>query len=155
MTATQLAISPCPFCCGPPVPICHGLNPLTGPVDTSKPLPEDGLYCEAYVFCHECGAQGPKTDDGFAYEATDIGRLEADAVTLWNDRNSRHLDLFERGVRDGHNRYPRGRASDTLVTAALSADVKPLWIELPNGQTLPRALSKEEWNAKYPPDKDP
>lgn len=111
MTAA-LAISPCPFCCGPPVPTCQSLDPRTGPVYKSKPFPEDGIFCEAYVFCHECGAQGPKASGeghggDFAFEAADVDRLEIQAVTLWNDRNARHLELFEYGARDGHNRYPR------------------------------------------------
>jgi hypothetical protein len=122
----QINISPCPFCCGPPVPICHRQEPPHGKVYKNRPFPENGTYCEAYVFCHECGAQGPRADgrgpaSSIVFDADELTRLELEAVTLWNERNARHLDLFEYGVRDGHNRYPRDHAAEDASRALRKA----------------------------------
>lgn len=93
MNEEPIALNPCPFCEGPPVP--H--------VEEYK----------AYVFCHECGAQGPDadaealfTDEFFLTDPTDEDRKRI-AVKLWNDRNDRHRDLYDYGAEDGLNLYPR------------------------------------------------
>jgi hypothetical protein len=121
-----VGLSPCPFCCGPPVPHCRRLDEPRGPVDKRAPFSEEGDYCEAYVFCHECGAQGPTaTGDGMGgalvFDAVELATLELEAVTLWNERNARHLDLFESGTRDGLNQYPRDHAAEDTSRALRKA----------------------------------
>jgi hypothetical protein len=97
-----ISLSPCPFCQGPPVPVC---------VDTIERrvfacIPEQGRSVDAYVFCHECGAQGPECG-GWVYDLTECDALVMQAITGWNDRHARNRDLFDAGERDGLNTWPR------------------------------------------------
>jgi len=89
-----VTLLPCPFCGGPPVP--H-----TFPKETS-----DGVNVKAYVFCHECGAEGPYVE-GMTYDPEERDDLEAKAVLLWNARNARHLGMYDAGTPEGLNLYPR------------------------------------------------
>lgn len=105
MPEGKIEMVPCPFCEGPPVPIAT--NAIAGGVVRDEDLPaEDGLSVEAYVFCHECGAQGPMVD-GLALDKEDCDRMTREAAEAWNLRNARHRDLFDAGERDGLNVYPR------------------------------------------------
>lgn len=60
----EIVMIPCPFCAGPPVLIYKNLH--DGKWSNAIPVPfesDDGHYLEAWVFCHECGCDGPKADD--------------------------------------------------------------------------------------------
>jgi hypothetical protein len=97
--AGNVKLEPCAFCQGPPVVFddsqVHGF----------KFAPEGSLV-SAHVFCHECGAQGPREDD-LAWEAGDVRPLRQKVVLLWNARNARHRRLYDAGDASGLNYYPR------------------------------------------------
>lgn len=91
--ATEL--TPCPFCSGPPVTfMCEGLSnrPIFVPIDID--LPEDGVFTEVYVFCHECGATSEPID-GIIYSDNDLIPLINEARAKWNLRDKRHIDLYQ------------------------------------------------------------
>lgn len=83
----QIELSPCPFCEGPPV--------------VFSKCDDAGDFAEAFVFCHECGAQGP-SEDGFVYELGEVEELGRLAAIAWNERNNRHRDLYD----GSENVYP-------------------------------------------------
>jgi Lar family restriction alleviation protein len=78
----SIVARPCPFCGGPPV--------LYSRMDGDPPE-----CAEAYVFCHECGAQGPTVDDFWdvAIDPTqkDMGIA---AVIAWNKSDGRNANLY-------------------------------------------------------------
>ncbi len=99
----SVALSPCPFCGGPPVPIASRGDGRG--VFSDREL-ENGVVAEAHVFCHECGARG----EAFrrqAYDQEDVDRLLAKAVDAWNRRDSRNDDLYQYGVKNRLNEWPR------------------------------------------------
>lgn len=98
-----IKLEPCPFCEGPPMPVVR-----TDELGEIRPelIPEAGLWVEAYVFCHECGAQGPEYEDD-VYDADDIERMKGEAVKLWQQRDKRNRDLYDAGDVEGLNLYPR------------------------------------------------
>ena len=103
---SAIEMSPCPFCGGPPKPHYRLRGDDGKPVSPFADVPSNGATCEAYVFCHECGAQSPKIED-FVFETADIVAMERRAVQQWNDRDTRHLHLYLAGVRDGQHEFPR------------------------------------------------
>lgn len=98
--AGNVKLLPCPFCEGPPVPLA------SAHVHGFKGFGRDGAMVHAYVFCHECGAQGPREED-LLYEADEVSALVEKAVLLWNTRNARHRDLYNAGEARGLNFHPR------------------------------------------------
>lgn len=74
----MIVLRPCPFCGGPPV-IFHGQR-------------HEGTY----VFCHECGAQGPVFDPIFESPGLEVKDRYArvTAARLWNASDQRHADLY-------------------------------------------------------------
>lgn len=103
--AEPITVPSCPFCEGPPVPFVSiagagGFALLQGDYG------DEGLEVEAFVFCHECGAQGPTVEETI-YTCDDYHRVELEAVNLWVNRDARHRDLYDAGEADGLNRYPR------------------------------------------------
>jgi hypothetical protein len=96
----RIELQPCPFCAGPPVPIIvdhvKGVTFRDDAID-----PEDGLYASAYVFCHECGAQGGSIED-IIFNHQDRDALIRKGIGLWQCRDSRHRELY-----DGLQLYPR------------------------------------------------
>lgn len=89
-------LAPCPFCYGPPSLFVRYLDknqlqykPLYTPVNYE----EEGLQIGAYVFCHECGAQGEEVG-AIAYDDADVVQLEDEAKRTWNQRDQRHKSLF-------------------------------------------------------------
>lgn len=78
-------MSRCPFCGGPPVAIT--VDAWKGGT-INDPDPDHGALAQAYVFCHECGAQGPHTDDELVYEGGSNEKMEAEAIRLWDARFS-------------------------------------------------------------------
>lgn len=68
--------------------------------------PEDGADADGYVFCHECGAHGPRAEDT-VWDEAGIKALEAEGVKLWQERDDRNGDLYRSGGARGLNEYPR------------------------------------------------
>lgn len=101
-----VAIQACPFCGGPPKPVV---------IDTEYPYAEavekddygdDGSLVDAYVFCHECGSQGP-THEAVLYERGDYHLALVGAVANWQARDARHATLYQASAADGLNLFPR------------------------------------------------
>lgn len=98
---------PCPFCAGPPVLISkwfsdgHWVNfPESLPFDD-----EDGCFIESWVFCHECGVDGPRAE-GFCCEQSDVDSVDQKAVENWNRRDERHKELYDANRVEGRCQYP-------------------------------------------------
>lgn len=96
MDKRAMEMTLCPFCGGPPV------------LDATKMIAGDVV--SAHVWCHECGAQGPKMNDYSGDNANDVAELRRQAIEAWNLRNDRHRGMFEHAVREGLNRFPRDAA---------------------------------------------
>lgn len=128
-TSKPVRLSPCPFCGGPPVVFVESLAEGRGYAE-GKPIPDDGLYCHAYVFCHECGANGSHTDDAIIYEATEFEPLKREAVRLWQIRDARHIDLYAANDRQSNNLFPRPPHDCPLSEKTVPA--KGRWV----GETL-------------------
>ncbi|MGH8073701.1 MAG: Lar family restriction alleviation protein [Lysobacter sp.] len=104
--AEPLLLNSCPFCDGPPVPIVQNDTPNGGAAPVQSDYGDEGLPARAFVFCHECGAEGPGADD-VLFDAADYQSLEQQAVRLWQERNRRHRPLYDAGNEEGLNLYPR------------------------------------------------
>lgn len=86
-------LPPCPFCEGPPKPIV--VRSGGGGIFSDAALAcSGGLYVRAFVFCHECGAEGPALNE-FAYDRAGCNALQAAAEKLWAERNSRNRGLYD------------------------------------------------------------
>ena len=96
----------CPFCGGPPCAIVSRADHPYGGAPLQDDYGDDGLPVEGYVFCHECGADGPK-HEAIIYTRGDYNVAEREGVRLWCDRTSRHRALYSAGVPEGLNHYPR------------------------------------------------
>lgn len=96
----------CPFCGGPPCPIVAKGNYPYGVAPLQDEYGDDGLAVEAYVFCRECGADGPKHQEVIHSRAAHAA-AEVEAVRLWSDRTSKNRCLYAAGVPEGLNHYPR------------------------------------------------
>lgn len=73
----MIVLRPCPFCGGPPVTFV-----------------EDHDYPWGFVFCHECGAQGPTIDPTFDPGNNTPAAVRVSAAKAWNVSNNRHGDLY-------------------------------------------------------------
>lgn len=105
-TPPQVKLRPCPFCEGPPVPTVQlDLPPLTK-VHRDGDYGEEGLSVSAYVFCHECGAQGPH-HDAILENAEEYDDALEMAVRLWQQRDSMNRPLYDGGEAEGLNLFPR------------------------------------------------
>ncbi|OVZ93080.1 hypothetical protein CBW54_03105 [Yersinia kristensenii] len=101
--ATELI--PCPFCSGPPVTFMRELlsnRPIFVPIDID--LPEDGVFTEVYVFCHECGATSEPID-GIIYSDYDLIPLINEARAKWNLRDKRHIELYQAAYQVNQTNY--------------------------------------------------
>lgn len=92
-SAMEEDLKPCPFCEGPPVPAVPRVAG-GGSFPDSEMEGDEGLLVRAYVFCHECGAEGPDVIDT-AFSRADCNEFERKAVALWQNRDARHRDLYE------------------------------------------------------------
>lgn len=101
----RIYLVPCPFCSGPPVPIVSRFGG-GGVAPVKKDYGANGMMVEAFVFCHECGAQGPSAD-ALIYERVEYLEVRQKAIQLWQQRDTRHSDLFAAGAREGLNLFPR------------------------------------------------
>ena len=103
------ALLACPFCGGPPQPIAtRGMHPY-GVFPEAELLAPDGQYAKAFVFCHECGAEG-EDRTGWCHDTGDVDALLAAACDLWNRRDQRNGDLYSACAADGLNVWPRPNA---------------------------------------------
>lgn len=101
----MIELSPCPFCGGPPVAIA--VDGVSGVVFQAEALLRPGgLYIDAHVFCHECGAQG-ESQACFAYGQDDVDLAIETACGFWNDRNTRNGDLYIANDEQGRNVWPK------------------------------------------------
>lgn len=99
-------LPPCPFCEGPPaITVQRTFEPL-GPVYRQATYGCGGVDIDAYVFCHECGAQGPQYEE-VIFDEADYQTAEVEAAKLWTDRTAKHRDLFDSSAADGLTTYPR------------------------------------------------
>lgn len=99
-----MKLLPCPFCQGPP---CLTAHLRSGKIfEGRKRYPSEGLDLYANIWCHECGAQGPR-EDGFMSSDEDVEALKIIAAQLWNRRDDRHRSLYD----DGMAKYPRSDAA--------------------------------------------
>jgi hypothetical protein len=99
MNTDPVKMLPCPFCEGPPV--AFSTADRSGFV-----LEDDGSMVDAYVFCHECGAQGPNVD-GLIFEMDEVRDLKDQAVKLWQERCAKHRGMYDAGEVERLNEYPR------------------------------------------------
>lgn len=106
-----VTLLPCAFCGGPPKPR-HQQRRIR-PRGWWRRFWRRGemfTLVDAYVFCHECGAQSA-TAHGYLEDGESMSELLAvlmpRAVLLWQTRNGRHDGLYEASARDGLNLYPR------------------------------------------------
>jgi hypothetical protein len=99
---------PCPFCGGPPVPTVHDY--VSGDnVAAKDDYGDDGLFVDTWVFCHECGAEGPH-HDATVYDRAEHLDAEREAVRLWCERDERNRDCYDAGLPKRLNEYPRPNA---------------------------------------------
>ena len=103
---SQLTLPPCPFCEGPPSVIVAKADYPYGDAPKLNDYGADGLDVEAYVFCHECGADGPK-HEALLYDEDSYDAAERDGAELWISRTNKHRDLYDAGLAEGLNLYPR------------------------------------------------
>lgn len=117
MSDKPIALLPCPFCGGLPVPWVA--RPEGGALLEEHIDADSGTEASAYVWCHECGAQTSAVDFFDFYEAKradlstvvysmdDVRALERFAAELWNDRSLKNLALYAAGYAEGRHLYPR------------------------------------------------
>ena len=96
----------CPFCGGPPCPIVARADYPFGQAPLQDDYGDEGLHVTGYVFCHECGADGPKHTE-WIFSREQYAEVERAAVKGWSDRNSRHRAMYTSGLPKGLNLYPR------------------------------------------------
>jgi hypothetical protein len=83
----NLPVNCCPFCQGPArVDVFDDVTGKEWQLVSPRPVLDD---CTAYVWCHECGAQGPCIDPGMlsTFEGlldVSLDQLRALAVERWN-----------------------------------------------------------------------
>jgi len=112
-----IKINPCPFCEGPPCVLAR--NETTGSLvhedHKLDPDADEKEYFEAYVWCHDCGAQGPHIDtctlcifeDLIDLEVADLMRI---AIERWNGRHNKARNCYDAGEKEGLNIWPRAEA---------------------------------------------
>ncbi|HFK9564036.1 Lar family restriction alleviation protein [Pseudomonas aeruginosa] len=105
-SADAINLPPCPWCEGPPVVLVARTFSPFGTVRELTTYGCEGLDVDAYVFCHECGCEGPKCED-VIFNAEDFRRVEREGARLWSERTSRNRHLFDSNAADGHCVYPR------------------------------------------------
>jgi hypothetical protein len=110
----EIIMIPCPFCAGPPVLIYQWLD-KDGRWGSAIPVPiesHDGHYLKVWVFCHECGCDGPVADD-ICCDQEEFEELKKQALDNWNRRDERHKELYTVNLAEGRSRYPRTDLADS------------------------------------------
>jgi len=99
-------LHPCPFCGGPPSPcIVKAIYP-GGWLNLEEVDTQEGTEAEAFVHCHECGARSERVED-LVYDAETYNELLAMGVRKWQDRDTRHGDLYRSSVLGRRAYFPR------------------------------------------------
>lgn len=99
--AKPIIKAPCPFD-GGPAAVSHTRR--------GESIPEDGVVVDAYVWCHECGARGPRVE-AFICDRAELWGLMTRAVELWNQRDERNIHLQTAEL----NLFPRPDGYDSPV----------------------------------------
>jgi hypothetical protein len=102
-----IRLLPCPFCGGPPCPFVGMSEGGAIPADVNW---DNGVAVEAFVFCHECGAES-ESIDGLCFNDDEPERLLPEAVKVWQDRSLRNFALYLAGTDEGLNMFPRPTSS--------------------------------------------
>jgi hypothetical protein len=130
-------VPPCPFCGGPPVPIVRDYV-SGGVVAAREDYGDDGLYVEAFVFCHECGAQGSH-HEAFIYDRAEYIAAEREGVRLWRERDERNRSCYDAGARERLNEYPR--PNDAVTRGARPCSPKSAVTHNDSASAAPLAAS--------------
>ncbi|HCF3158030.1 TPA: Lar family restriction alleviation protein [Pseudomonas aeruginosa] len=125
----QVLLKPCSFCGGPPKPIVTHAEYPFGAAPRMSDYGDDGLWVEACVFCHECGAQGPALQRNIS-DASDYDSVLEDAVDLWQNRDERHAELYQAGHAEGLNQFPRPDIEPAPQVLCAGVDVAADRVEL-------------------------
>jgi len=125
----QVLLKPCSFCGGPPKPIVTHADHPFGAAPRMSDYGDDGLWVEACVFCHECGAQGPALQRNIS-DASDYDSVLEDAVDLWQNRDERHAELYQAGHAEGLNLFPRPDIEPAPQVLCAGVDVATDRVEL-------------------------
>lgn len=105
-----IVLKPCPFCGGPPVPVViNGHLPNGAAIAELDDYGDEGVLVDAFVFCHECGAESER-HEACLYERDDYRQALAEGVASWQGRDSRHEKLYLFSASKGLNLFPRGKA---------------------------------------------
>lgn len=88
---------PCPFCGGPPAYMAQCLDEGAWKHPMVAISNDNGAFIEAWVFCHECGADGPRAED-ICYTQADLDALGKQAYENWNRRDERNKRLYDANV---------------------------------------------------------
>ncbi len=70
-----LPLLPCPFDGGPPI--------LDFEIDKDAAHEDEIGMIDAHVWCHECGARGPRCD-GYAFDESDMKVINRETCAAWN-----------------------------------------------------------------------
>jgi hypothetical protein len=70
-----IPLLPCPFEGGPPI--------LEIEIDSTHAHPGEIGMADAHVWCHECGARGPRCDT-YAFDAEEVEKVKLEACEAWN-----------------------------------------------------------------------
>lgn len=84
----------CPFCAGPPVAFVKNSLYPCGAAFEQDDYGDDGLNVEAFVFCHECGANGPSYDT-LIFDRSEYVLARDAGIALWEQRDTRHQSLYD------------------------------------------------------------
>lgn len=119
----QIKLAPCPFCEGPPC-VVHKDWVSGADVALDRPQNEDfDEAYEAYIWCHECGAQGPiinscslgTFEQIYDLRVVDVARIAAER---WNERHNKARPCYEAGEEEGLNLFPRNDENQPLGESA-------------------------------------
>lgn len=107
-----IKMAPCPFCEGPPCIIARNWITRVEVFEEHRQNEDFDEAYEAYVWCHDCGAQGPMIntcalgtfENIYDLEVSDVMRI---AVEHWNNRHARARPCYDAGEQKGLNIWPR------------------------------------------------
>ena len=108
----QLELAPCPFCEGPPCVSAHESISMREVFVDHPYLPELDESYEAHIWCHDCGARGPRIDTislsifEHRYDLSVYDTMKI-AAERWNDRHSKARACYDAGAVAGLNMFPR------------------------------------------------
>lgn len=98
----------CPFCGGPPVLLVKDSEGRIVEYDAVGYGGEDGLSVRSFVFCHECGAEGPEVEEWIYWDFCYL-RVVQEAAEAWNLRDKRNISMYEHAVENKLNTIPESK----------------------------------------------